>query len=404
MSRSRYLPLLVVGLFAAAGCDFATRIHAAKTSPADTHPTPNATATVAASAPIDPLASRPTLAAPKPFPVPTPVEFVTENGIHVLLVERPQLPLVSASFVVPVGVAADPIGEPGLANLTVSMMDEGAGKRGSIELSTAIADLGASLSLSANLDASFASVSSLKGHFDEAFGILADVIARPHLDAVEWKRVSSLWKNSLKKRADDPSSVASLVAASAIYGRDTPYGHPSIGLLSKADAITLAEVRRFYGGSFRPDRATLVIAGQITRAEVEDLLKKNLSDWKSKGDAITAPAATPPVAADGRPKLVVVDRPGSVQSVILVARDGVRVADKDRPDLELINTALGGSFSSRLNENLREKTAGPTAPDPASRAPRVRACSPFERRWKPSSPGRARAKSRKSSPAWRGTA
>ncbi len=338
-----------------AGCDYATRIHAAKNAPVD-QPTSKPSATAVASAPpADPLGKPPIVGPAKAFPVPKPVEFVTENGIHVLLVERPELPIVSATFVVPVGVSSDPANEPGLANITVDMMDEGAGKRGAVELSTAIGDIGASLSLSAGLDASYASVSSLKGHFGEAFGILSDVVARPHFDPVEWKRVSSLWKNSLKKRADDPGSVASLVASAAIYGRDTPYGHPSLGLLTKADAVTLTEAKRFYQGSFRPDRATLVIAGQITQREVEELLKSNLADWKTKGDAITPPLPTPPIAANARPKLIVVDRPSSVQAVIVVSRDGVRVDDKARPDLDLINTALGGSFTSRLNENLREK-------------------------------------------------
>jgi predicted Zn-dependent peptidase len=142
-----------------------------------------------------------------------------------------------------------------------------------------------------------------------------------------------------------------LVAQSARFGAGSPYGHPALGLLSKADAIKLDDVRRFWQGSFRPDRATLVVTGQITRAEVEALVKKSLSDWKAAGDPWPAPRAEPPPEA---PRLVLVDRPKAVQSVLVVARDGVRADADEAAPLELVNTALGGSFTSRLNENLRE--------------------------------------------------
>jgi predicted Zn-dependent peptidase len=119
--------------------------------------------------------------------------------------------------------------------------------------------------------------------------------------------------------------------------------------------VKIDDVRRFYHGMFRPDRVTLVIGGQITRPEVEALIAKDLGDWKAEGDALSATPPTPPVAATTRPKLIVVDRPGAVQSVISVVRDGLPVTAPERPLVDLINTALGGSFTSRLNENLREK-------------------------------------------------
>src|SRR5207302_5574913 len=129
-----FVPL--AGLFGVAvvglgGCDFAARIHAAKNGAHEGTPVPPpATATARANAPTDPLGTRPELAAPKPFTPAMPVEFVAANGVHVWLLERPALPIVSASFVVSVGVASDPKDKPGLASLTVDMMDEGAGKRG----------------------------------------------------------------------------------------------------------------------------------------------------------------------------------------------------------------------------------------------------------------------------------
>lgn len=349
-----------VGLAALLGlstaCDFTTRISGSPS--VATKPMaapkrsgdPSAEPVASASAGIG---ERPTLAAPKAFVPAVPVEFVV-SGVRVWLLERPELPLVSASFVVQNGVSSDPKDKPGLAALTADMMDEGAGKLGAVEISTAIADLGASLSVASSLDGGFASVSSLKQNFGKAFAILSDVIARPTFAPGEFKRVSGLWKNALKKRADDPGAVATLVAQSAMFGRDTPYGHPSLGLLSSADSVQLADVKKFHQAVWRPEKATLVIVGQIDKAEVEALLKANLDGWKPQGEALAAPTVSPPKARADRPRLIVVDRPNAVQSMIMVVRQGVAVGDADRPLVDLVNVALGGSFTSRLNHNLRE--------------------------------------------------
>lgn len=331
----------------ATGCDLAVRIH----PPPPDVAKPGLPPKTAAVAKADPLGPRPTLDKPKTF-VPRPPQEFEASGIKVWLVERPGLPLVSAAFVVPSGSSNDPSDKPGLAQLTADMMDEGAGKLGAVELSTAVADLGASLSVSANLDASFASVSSLKGKFADAFSILSDVVARPRLEQKEFSRVSGLWKNALKKRGDEPSQVAMLVAQGVRFGIDSPYGHPGLGLLSKADAVHLDDVKKFWMGTWRPERATLVVTGQITRAEIEALLKKNLGEWKPQGDAL--PPLSTPETVGPAPRLVLVDRPKAVQSVVIVVRDGVRAGSEESAPLDLVNTALGGGFTSRLNQNLRE--------------------------------------------------
>lgn len=359
MSRKlRWLGAFGLGatLMLGGACDFSTRISGSGARAPRPLAAPEKTsAPSAAPAETAPaLAERPKLGAPKPFAPAVPTEFVAANGVRVWLLTRPDLPLVSASFVVQRGVSSDPKDKPGLASLTSDMMDEGAGKLGAVEISTAIADLGATLSVSSNLDGGFATVSSLKQNFGKSFAILSDVVARPTFDAKEFKRVAGLWKNALKKRADDPGAVATLVAQSVMFGRETAYGHPGLSLLAKADGVTVGDVKKFHQGVWRPDKVTLVVVGQIERAEVEALLAANLGDWKAQGEALAAPTVTTPRARADRPRLVVVDRPNAVQSMIMVTRAGVAVSDPDRPLLDLVNTALGGSFTSRLNHNLRE--------------------------------------------------
>jgi predicted Zn-dependent peptidase len=311
---------------------------------------------------VDVLGPKPTLGAPKPFTPPQVDVFQTKNGLTVWLVERHGLPIVSVSLVVQGGSASDPADKPGLANITTDMLDEGAGKRSAVEVSSAINDLGATMSLGAGTDGTLVALTVLKKNFDAAFDIFSDVVARPRLEDKEWKRVSELWRNDLKKRADQPMSVSRVVNAAVLYGPGTPYGHPSDGLLEGAAKIDLPAVKRFYADAFRPDRSVMVVAGDITRKEVTDLVDRSLGAWKApagaakaKADVGKAAAAFTPRPANARPKVVLVDRPGAPQSVIAVLREGVAATDPDAARLDLVNTVLGGSFTSRLNQNLREE-------------------------------------------------
>jgi predicted Zn-dependent peptidase len=341
----RRLHLVALAAFAAAlaGCE----------DQANTPPPAVPTAPAPTAAANDPLGPKPELPAAKPFDPPAPVVFKVANGMNVWLFERHTLPVVSVSVTISSGAASDPKDLAGLAHLTADMLDEGAGKRNAVELSTAINDLGATLSTGATADGSVVALSVLKKNFAPAFSIMSDVVARPRFEAKEFKRVSDLWKGELKKRADDPMSVARVVSHAVLYGEGTPYGHPSDGLLATAPKVDLAAVKAFYGKSWRPDRATLVAAGDLSKDELAKAIDAAFGSWK-------APATPPPPAPAltgvraERPRLVVVDRSDAPQSVITVVREGVAASDPKAPLLDLINTALGGSFTSRLNQNLRE--------------------------------------------------
>jgi len=320
------------------------------TSPTPTS-TPSASATAVAALP-DSIDNKPKLQDPKAFVPPAPEVVKLSNGMTLWLLERHTLPLVAVSISVQAGSADDPAGKEGLASITADMMDEGAGSRSAIEVSTALQDLGASLRTQVSLDGATFSLSVLKKSFGQAFGIVADVIARPRFEDKEWKRVSDLWKASLLKRADDPSLVARVVGSIVAFGRNHPYGHPTDGFTTSAKAIDLAAVKGFYGAQFRPDRIVLSVAGDITKAEVAAAVDDAFGSWKP---APATPAEARPADASWvRPKMVLVDRPDAPQSVISVIREGVRLQDPEAPLYDLVNTALGGSFTSRLNQNLRE--------------------------------------------------
>ena len=323
--------------------------------PFPTAPTPTASASTSAAATASPdsIDNKPPVATAKAFEPPAPEVVKLPNGMTVWLLERHTLPLVSVSLALSVGSANDPAGKEGLAHITADMLDEGAGSRNAIDVSTALQDLGVSLRTAVTLDGSMFSLTVLKRNFPQAFGILGDVVARPKLDAKEWKRVSDLWKNSLLKRADDPSGVARVVGQVASYGRNHPYGHPTDGFVSSAKTIELAHVKEFYGSQYRPENVVLSVVGDITKDEIAAAVNDAFGSWKP---GAPAPAAAPPPSAPStpRPFLVLVDRPDAPQSVIAVVREGIRLQDPEAPLYDLVNTALGGSFTSRLNQNLRE--------------------------------------------------
>jgi predicted Zn-dependent peptidase len=237
--------------------------------------------------------------------------------------------------------------------MTAAMLDEGAGERDALGLSSAVNDLGASLHSSAALDGSRVSLFVLKKHIDAGFGLFADVVARPRFEPAEFTRVHELWTAALQRRADDAGQVARLVTRAVMYGADTPYGHPTAGNIDTAKTITLDDVKRFYAQGWRPDAALLIAAGDITKPEVDRLVASRLGAWRRPAGAVPA-RVPPPSPLSSRPKLVLVDRPDAPQSVVTVARPGVAAGHRDAPVLDLVNTALGGSFTSRLNQNLRE--------------------------------------------------
>ncbi len=303
--------------------------------------------------PPDVLGPRPETPPPTPFLPPTPEVFQATNGITVWLLERHQAPIVSCDLTVPAGASGDPKGKAGLAHVTAGMLDEGAGKLGAIELSRALDDLGARLGTDANADASFVSLTVLKRNLGAAFPLFADVVARPRFEPAEFARVKDLWINELVAREKDPDATARVVYRVVLFGPDHPYGHPWDGTPPSAKAITLDDVKRSYAAGWRPDRATLVCVGDVTRAELTPMMDQAFGTWKAPAAPAPAPVV-PPAPRGPWPRLVLVDRPDAPQAVIASLKTGLAASDPAEPALWRVNDAIGGSFSSRLNQDLRE--------------------------------------------------
>ena len=323
-------------------------------APAPRPVAPVATVTQPTASPADPLGPKPEVLLPSPYIPPAPIVYTSANGLTVWLVERHALPVVSFTMVIPNGSANDPKGAGGLAFATAGMLDEGAGKLGALELARAVDTLGATLRTAAAMDFSSASLTVLKRNLTPAFALFGDVVARPRFDASEWKRVHDLWQNDLKARASEPDAVSAVVSLAALYGAEHPYGHPTDGTIASSSKVQLKDVKSFYASAWRPERATLVVVGDVNRAELEPLLASAFTSWKPSPSAPPA-IVTPPAPAGPLPRLVMVDRPDAPQSVLAFVKLGVAASDPQAPPLARVNGALGGSFTSRLNQDLREE-------------------------------------------------
>jgi predicted Zn-dependent peptidase len=304
-------------------------------------------------APVDPLGARPQTPDPPPFTPPVPVVYKHSSGVTVWLLERHSLPIVSWQLVVPGGAKFE--AKEGTAWATANMLDEGAGTRGPLDLARDLDRLGATLQTGTVADYSFAQLTVLTKNLGAASQIFSDVVAKPTFSPVEWTRVSTLWLNDLRQRQSDPNAVARVVLQRKVFGADHFYAAPVNGTTKSAPKVTLADLKAYYRELWRPSRSTLVVVGDVTRADLDPLLDTTFGPWTAadKHPGSTHVVGERPVPTPRR--VFLVDRPDAPQSVIAVGRRGVKSSAPEAAALVRVNAALGGSFTSRLNQDLREE-------------------------------------------------
>lgn len=304
-------------------------------------------------APLDPLGAKPASPEPAPFTPPVPAVYEHASGVTVWLLERHTLPIVSMQLVVRGGASWQK--KEGAAWAAATMLDEGAGKRGALDISRDLDRLGATLQTGALPDYSFAQLTVLKKNLAPASGIFSDVVAKPTFSPVEWTRVKGLWLNDLRQRQSDPSAVSRVVLQRKVLA-GTPYEKPVNGTLKGASALDLADVKDYYADFWQPRHATCVVVGDVTRAELDPVLDATFGPWKNgTRDPFTNRHLTEAPRPKGAPGVFLVDRADAPQSVIAVGRRGVEAQSVALPPLLRVNAALGGSFTSRLNQDLREE-------------------------------------------------
>lgn len=303
---------------------------------------------------VNPRDTQPQMASVVPFSPLEPDTFSLSNGITVHYWQRKELPLTQVAVMFPYGTTSDPKGRAGLATLTADMLDEGSGKLSAVGFANALDQLGASFNVSSELETTSVSLSVLSRNFGRALALASEAIQAPRFDSEEWRRVHDLHVQSLKQRLDQPPYVAATVSMRAFFGDDHPFGRPSFGTPDSALTTTLEEAKIFHARLYRPSAAVIFVAGDLPKSDVRTELEKTFGPWR---DSKETPGLTPPSFPGTHPtgrKLYLVDRPGAVQTVVRFTMPGASYADPRRVPLQLFNTILGGSFTSRLNRNLRE--------------------------------------------------
>jgi zinc protease len=274
------------------------------------------------------------------------------NGLAVWIVEDHKVPVAQVNLVVFSGTADDPPGKYGVASFTSAMLEEGAGSRSALEIADAVDFLGADLNTATTPDLSAVRLHVPVARLAAALPIMADVALRPTFPRDELDRQRKQRLTSLLEGRDDPPTIAAVAFSRVLYGKGHRYGTPQMGTAETIKTFTSDDLRGFYTSAYRPENATLLAVGDFDAAAVLPLVEKAFGSWKAAGSgaAEKLPVADAPSAV----QVFLVDKPGAPQSQIRIGSIGVPRSTPDYFPITVMNTILGGSFTSRLNNNLRE--------------------------------------------------
>jgi len=277
------------------------------------------------------------------------------NGIEVLLVERHELPVLDLQVVVRRGAASDSADNAGRAWMMAELLDQGAGTRDALAIADDTELLGACIQSRASWDFIGSALHVLTARLEPALDLLADIVMRPTFPAPELERKRTERLASIMQDRDEPRSLASQTFARTVFGKGHPFGNPLGGTQAAIERLTLDDIRQLHADWFRPDRAFIAVAGDVTADTLLPLLEARFGGWQA--GPLDNGAILPETLPQPRTALHIVDRPGASQSELRV---GIAGPPRNTPDyfaLLVANTVLGGSFTSRLNIRLREEKA-----------------------------------------------
>jgi zinc protease len=285
---------------------------------------------------------------------PAVVRTKLSNGIELVYAQRTAVPMTQIALSFDAGNVADPKARPGTQSLTLALLDEGAAGKTSTQIAEAQERLGASIGASASADRTTVSLSSLSANLTPSLGLFSDIVLRPDFTSAEVERLRGQQLSRIASELKQPQGLAQRVWPSILYGPDHPYaiGANATGTVASITAVTREEIGAFHKQWFRPEKAVFYVVSSLSLPDVKAALETRFGNWTASGAAGAKPAATP--IPTPRPRIVLIDRPDSPQSLIM---GGHILALKGTDDLETVNVAnenLGASFLSRLNLDLRE--------------------------------------------------
>jgi len=280
-------------------------------------------------------------------------EKTLANGLRVLVVERPGLPILSAQLLIKSGAEADPPHLPGLANFTVGLLKRGTTTRNASKIAEDIEALGAKVDTEAAWDATTVKLTTLSSNTEPALAIVADLVRNPTFAKDEVDRQRREMADDLVLELEQPGSVAKYAAGRAALGA-SPYAHPETGTPTALAHFTRKEVMALHAQVYRPGNTILVLAGNITAPDAFALVEKIFGDWKAPA-APAEKSSTPSIAPIPHARDILIDMPVAGQAAVYLAAPGITRTAEDWYAGKVANALLGGGYSSWLNQEVRVK-------------------------------------------------
>jgi zinc protease len=276
------------------------------------------------------------------------------NGIEIVYAQRNAVPMTQVSLSFDAGNTADPRDRSGTQSLMLALLDEGAAGMNSTQIAEAQERLGANISSSASMDRTNVNVTSLTANLAPSLKLFSDIVLKPDFVPAEVERLRSQQLARIQSELTNPQGIAFRTLPPILYGKDHPYG---ISFTGTGDVATVSKVSRdeildFHHKWFRPEKATFFVVSDKPLADIKNALEGSFGNWNATGPAGVKDMSAAPAAAN--PRIILINRPGSPQSLIL---GGQVLATKGTADLEtaiIANEALGSGFLSRINMDLRE--------------------------------------------------
>jgi zinc protease len=296
----------------------------------------------------------PTPGPPPPVRFPTMQRDTLANGLKLVLAERHSVPVVYLSMMIDAGYAADQFSSPGTAKLALDMLDEGTRRRTALQISDELEALGANLGVNSDLDSSTVTLSTLTVTLDPALDLYADVILNPAFPESDFARLQKQRLAGIQREKTEPMNIARRIFPRLLYGPNHAYGNPltGSGTIASVSKMTREDMMNFHDTWFKANNATLVIVGDTTMDKIKPELEKLFGAWKS-GEVPKKNIGH--VEQQKKSVIYMIDRPGSIQSLIFAGHVAPPKSDPDEIAIDTMDTILGGSFTSRLNMNLREQ-------------------------------------------------
>ena len=280
-------------------------------------------------------------------------QFQLDNGLKVIVVEKHNLPVVEGRLIIDAGSQREPGAKNGLASLTGRLLSEGTADLSGAEIARQMDALGAQYQTGSGYSTSFADVVALKNVFPQAMQLAAKTVIAPSFPATEFVRVKNQSIAAYQQSHARTAGLANDAFIRAAFDTTAPFSRPPNGTMATINALTRDDVVNWHQTMYAPSASTLLLVGDITPAEARNLAQQTFGSWRATR-AAAGPVSNPIRTSTGT-RVILVDRPGSVQSTIIVGQPGFQATDPDYLTMVALNQVFGGAVSSRLNSNLREK-------------------------------------------------